>query len=87
MKLLQLHFRRFRDACAKIELKRENLYNMNETRFRIDYGKAHTMITMKSKKKLVLTDAENRDYITSIECISAETDEFALSSFLIVANA
>ena len=60
---------------------------MNETRFRIDCDKAHIVITMKPKKKLVLTDAENRDYITSIEYVSAEVDEFALSSFLICEEA
>ena len=86
-KTLRLHFQRFRDVCAKIRLKRGDLYNINETKFRIDCDKAHIVITMKSKKKLVLTDVENRDYIMSIECISAGIDEYALSSFLIVADA
>ena len=78
MNTLQTHFQRFRIACADIELKRCDLYNMNETRFRIDCDKAHTIITMKSKKKLVLIDVDHRDYITSIECISADINEFAL---------
>ena len=42
------------------------------------------VVTMKATKQLVLTDAVNCDYVTSIECISA--NGYALPSFLIVAG-
>lgn len=57
---------------------------MNETDFRIECEKTHVVITLKSKKKLVLNNSDNRDYITFIECISASIDDYALSAFLIV---
>ena len=60
---------------------------MNETSFRIDVDRAQTIITMKLHKRLLLADANNRDYITSIECISADTDEYALLTFLIIVEA
>ena len=37
---------------------------MNEMNFRIGVSRAQTVITMKSHKRLLLTDANNRDYIT-----------------------
>ena len=57
---------------------------MDETGFWISCNKAHTVITIKHLRKLILTDAVNQEYVTFIECIS--TDGYALPSFLIVAN-
>ena len=57
---------------------------MNETNFRIKCEKANTIVTMKSRRKFVITNANNRDYISSIECINA--DDFTLSFFLIYAD-
>ena len=84
---LMLHFHRFHQTCKEIELKRRDLYNMNEMSFRIDVDRAQTIITMKLHKKLLRADANNRNYITSIECISADIDEYALLAFLIVVEA
>ena len=81
---LQSHFEHFIAAAHNIGLQHSNLYNMNETGFQISCNKAHIVITMKHSRKLILTDAANQEYVTSIECISA--DEYALPSFLIVAS-
>ena len=81
---LQRHFERFITAAQGIGLLSHDLYNMDETGFRIGCGKANTVVTMESRRKLVITDADNRDYISSIECISA--GGFALSFFLICAG-
>ena len=86
-KELMLHFRRFHQTCKELELKKRDLYNMNETSFRIDVDRTQTVITIKSHKRLLLTDANNRDYIILIKCISADTDEYALLAFLIVIEA
>ena len=60
---------------------------MNVTNFRIDVDRAQIVITMKSHKKLLLINANNRNYITSIECINADIDEYALLVFLIIIEA
>ena len=86
-KKLMLHFRRFHQICKELKLKKRNLYNINETDFRIDVDRAQIVITMKLYKRLLLTDANNRDYITSIKCINADTDEYALFIFLIIIEA
>ena len=54
-----LHFRRFHQTCKELKLKKRNLYHMNETSFRIDVDRAQIVITMKSHKRFLLTDANN----------------------------
>ena len=48
-----------------------DVWNMDETSFRIGCGRAQMVITMDLKKPLRMTDPDNRDYITSVECISS----------------
>jgi len=83
---MKRHFTRFKDTCKELGIKRQDLYNMDEIGFRIGCGRAHIVITLEPRKRLVLTDADNRDYITSIECVGVGTDDYALSTFLIVAG-
>lgn len=44
---------------------------MDETGFRIGVGKAQYEISKHRIKALVMTDRDNRDYITAVETISA----------------
>jgi trans-2-enoyl-CoA reductase len=50
----------------------DDVWNMDETGFRIDCGRAQLMITLDTRKSLRMTDSDNRDYITSVECISSD---------------
>ena len=63
-------FERFRDACREVGVQIQDIYNFDETGFRIRCGRGHTVVTL-HKKQIRLIDAENRDYITSVECVSA----------------
>jgi len=83
---MERHFTHFLDACKELGIKRQDLYNMDETGFRIGCGRAHIVITLKASKRLVLMDADNRDYITSIECVGASIDGYVLPAFLIVTS-
>ena len=87
MKKIERHFRRFRACMNAFDVKEKNLYNMNEIDFRINCGKSHIVITLKSRKKLYMIDFDNRDYIISIEYISADKNDYALLAFLIYASA
>ncbi len=49
----------------------DDVWNMNETSFRIDCDKTQLVITFDPRKPLRMTDSDNRDYITAVECISA----------------
>ena len=86
VELLQTHFDRFRAVCRDRGIKICDMYNMDETGWRIGIGRGYVMITMKPRKKLILTNPSNRDYISSIECVSASNDDFALPSYLICAG-
>ena len=71
---LRAHFERFKSVVKDKGVKIQDLYNMDETGFRIGCGVAYSVITIEAKKALILTDPSNRNYITSIECISARAD-------------
>ena len=43
---------------------------MDETGFRAGCGKVHWVITLDPDKPMLLTDPDNREYITSVESIS-----------------
>ena len=48
----------------------EDVWNIDETGFRAGCGRAHLVITLDPDKPLLLTDPDNREYITSVESIS-----------------
>ena len=48
----------------------EDVWNMDETGFRTGCGRAHWVITLDPDKPMLLTDPDNREYITSVESIS-----------------
>ena len=50
-----------------------DLYNMDETGFRIDVGRAHKVVTRHdASERLYLPDPDNRESITSVETICAD---------------
>ena len=48
-----------------------DVWNMDETGFRIGCRKAQLVVTMDPNKPLRMIDLENRDYITSVEYIGS----------------
>ena len=48
-----------------------DVWNMDEKGFRLGRGKAQLVVTMDPNKPLRMIDPENRDYITSVECIGS----------------
>ena len=52
----------------------QDIWNMDETGFRIGCGRAQIVITLDPRKPLYMTDPDNHDYITSVECISSAGD-------------
>ena len=58
---------------------------MDETGFRIGCGIAHCVVTLDKSKPLQLVDPDNRDYVTSVECICAAG--WSLPPFIILKGA
>ena len=48
-----------------------DVWNMDETGFRIGCGRAKMVIMLDPNKPLRMMDPDNRDYITSVECVSS----------------
>ena len=48
-----------------------DVWNMDETGFRIGCGRAQMVITLDPRRSLRMTDPDNRDYITSVESINS----------------
>jgi hypothetical protein len=59
-----------------------DIYNMDETGFRISVGRSHKILTRSGNKRERIADLDNRDYITLIEAIS--TTGIALPLMLVV---
>jgi hypothetical protein len=67
------HFQRFKAVVLKYGILKDDLYNIDETGFRIGVGRAYKIITRRNnKKRLYLPDPDNRKSITSIESICAD---------------
>lgn len=49
----------------------DDIWNMDETGFRIGCGKAHWVATTHAQKPLLLMDPDNSEHVSSVECISA----------------
>lgn len=58
---------------------------MDETGFRIGCGIAYSVVTVDRKKLLRFVDLDNRDYMTSMKCISA--GGWSISLFVILKGA
>jgi TctA family transporter len=52
---------------------------MNETGFRVNCEISHLMMTL-SQRKVIITDSDNRDYITFTKCVNEADD--SIFSFL-----
>ncbi len=60
----------------------DDVWNMNETSFRIDCERAQLMIILDTQKSLRITNSDNRDYIIFVECINF--DDEMISSLIIL---
>ena len=80
---IRAHFRRFREAREKYGVLDEDIYNVDETGFRIGCGRVQYVLT-RSSQKIYGADPDNRESLTSVECISAAG--FVLPPMLILAG-
>lgn len=72
---IEQHFKDFEEAIIKYRIDPNDLYNMDETGFRIGCINGRIVITHISTKAVFLSDPDNRDYITSVETICATGED------------
>jgi len=61
-------YERAMEACGILDV---DVWNMDETGFRIGCGRAQFVVTLDPNKSLCMTDPDNRTYLTSVECVSS----------------
>ena len=72
LETIQIYFQRLRKACEDYGIQEEDIWNMDESGFRVRCGIAHMVITRHVCKKLYMKDPGCRDFVTSVECINPQ---------------
>ena len=79
---IQTYFSSFQPTVALLGITPDDIWNMDETGFRVGCGVTHLVVTLSSHKRIMIADPDNRDYIASVECISGVGG--SVPSFLIL---
>lgn len=69
---LQEHFQEFYDALITYGINIADIYNMDETGFRIGVVAGRIVITHLNTKAVYLADPDNRESLTSVETVCAD---------------
>jgi hypothetical protein len=83
LEIVQKYFKQLREVLDNEGIQPTNLWNMDETGFRIGVGKNQFIIT-KRRRQHYLGVSENRESATAIEAISANGDY--IPAFLILSD-
>ncbi len=68
------YFKKIERIMREKGITKLDLWNINEIGFRIGYEKAQLAVTMDPNESFCIIDLENRDYITSVECIGSAVE-------------
>ena len=71
---LKAHFERFRTLQTQYGIQAKDLWNFDETGFRIGCARNDFVIVTDKIRKVYSKNPDNREYCTSIECINAAGD-------------
>jgi DDE superfamily endonuclease/Tc5 transposase DNA-binding domain len=64
-------FQRFQALCTQFGVCNEDIWNFDETGFRIGVGKSQWIVTTSTSKRSYLASDNSRDLVTSVEAVSA----------------
>ena len=76
------YFEKHKDIRIDKGIANEEVLNIDKTKFRASCGRAHWVITLDPNKPLLLTNPDNREYITSVETISGGGETIPLMLIL-----
>jgi hypothetical protein len=80
---IELHFMDFQGVLLKYKITQDDSYNMDETGFRIGCLGSQIMIRHLNTKAVYLSDLDNREMVSAVECISGS--RFAIKLIIILA--
>ena len=70
VKYFMIYFEKYKEIRIQKGITDANVWNMDERGFRVGCGIAHWVITMDAEKRLLLSDPDNREFLTACETIS-----------------
>jgi hypothetical protein len=79
---LELYFKEFNDAIVKYGINPADIYNIDETGFRIGAIIRRTVITHLSTKAVYLTDPNNQESLTAVETVYTDGSTIPLMLIL-----
>lgn len=65
-----IFFKKYKEIYIQRDIIDADVWNMDETGFCIGYGAVYWVITINVEKKLLLSDPDNREFLTAYESIS-----------------
>ena len=71
VELLSAHFQRFQDVCARYGMQLSDIWNFDETPFRMGIAKGDHVVTQYPRYQSYRSDPDNRESCTVIEGVSA----------------
>jgi hypothetical protein len=77
----ELHFKEFNDVIVKYRINPADIYNMDETGFRIRVIAGRTIAHL-STRAVYLADPDNRESLTAVEIVCVDGSTIALMLIL-----
>jgi ATP-dependent exoDNAse (exonuclease V) alpha subunit len=74
-KIVRIFFDKLEAARKKYNIHLEDCYNMDETGVRIGVGAKQRVVTRRARGRAFAPSSTNHDYVTMIECGSADKDD------------
>ncbi len=69
--VIEAWFKKLLEVCEKYHIHPEDIFNMDETGFRIGCGGKQKVVIRNARSRCYASSSTNRDYVTVIECVSA----------------
>jgi hypothetical protein len=70
--VISIYFQKLKQALEKYGIQLPNIYNMDKTGFRIGVGGKKKIATQHAHRRAFAPSSTNRDYVTVVECVSAD---------------
>ncbi len=83
-KVLQTHFDEFKEMMIQYDITKNDTWNFNEIDYRMSIARFDWVVTVDSNRRIHFKNSNNRESLTSIECISEEGKN--ISSMLIMSE-
>lgn len=71
MEIIKQYFDEFQKSKRSHGVANRDVYNFDETRFRVGCRREQKIITKEKKAYIILEDPKNRNFIFSLKCVCA----------------